>query len=91
MEGGGGGEGLDLRAEEGVVDMAKLEAGKGASGLEDAVGLLEDVWDGSAVPDAECDGVKVIRVRRELGLGHGLRVRLLERDLGSYQDESALR
>ena len=73
-----------LRAEEGVVDMAELEAGKGASGLEDAVGLLEDVGDGSAVPDAERDGAEVVRVRGELGLGHRLRVRFLERYLRSY-------
>ena len=78
-----GGNG-NLRAEEGVVDMAELEAGEGASGLEDAVGLLEDVGDRGAVPDAERDGVEVVCVRGELGLGHRLRVRFLERYLRSY-------
>lgn len=61
--------------------MAELEASEGAAGLEDAVGLLEDVGDGGAVADAERDGVEVVCVRRELGLRHLLRVRLLERYL----------
>ena len=74
------------RAEQRVVYPAELEAGEGAAGLEDAVCLLEHVGDGGAVADAERDRVEVVRVRGELGLGHRLRVRLLERDLRGCRD-----
>ena len=80
-----------LRAEEGIVDMAELEACKGASGLEDAVGLLEDVGDRGAVPDAERDGVEVVCVRGELRLRHRLCVRFLESYLRSYTRQIRIR
>ena len=52
----------DSRAEKGVGDLAELQACKSASGLKDAVGLLEYVGNGGAIADAKRDGVKVISV-----------------------------
>lgn len=70
------------RAEERIVHPAELEAGEGTTGLEHAVGLLEDVGDGGAVADTKCDRIQVVRVWRKLGFRHVLCVRLFERNLG---------
>lgn len=52
----------DPLCEEGVGDLAELEAAEDASGLEDAIRFGEDAVDVGAVADSERDGVEVDRV-----------------------------
>ena len=77
---------MGVRAEDRVVHPAELQAGEDTSGLQNTVRLLQHIRDTRAVADAERNRVQVIRVVRELR--HLLRVRLMERNLGSYQSLS---
>lgn len=61
-----------------LVDLAKLEHGQHAAGLEDAVGLAQGLWDIAKVADAKGDSVQVDRVVGDAGGGEVLCVGLEE-------------
>lgn len=79
--------------EEGVGDLAELEAGEDAAGLEDAAGFGQGGGDVAEVADAEGDGVQVEGVVGDGGGGEGRRVGFEEGEgglLGGGQGEGAL-
>lgn len=68
--------------EQGVPDLAELEDGEDAAGLEDAVGLAQGGGDVAEVADAEGDGVEVDAGRGDAGGGEVLGVGLEEGERG---------